>query len=198
MGVVGGKAVRGAETELATCSTTASQQWTYETDGLLRNSSAPGLCLDSHLGYSVRLAPCSASGGAARDIRYDFTLQGALIPRSDQDLALTPAATDGSGALVLKNRAAATAQRWTVDAAKADLRMEIVDWDTGHAPPPSASPSAAAAAPKMSKTASTAPTPAPGRAGSTPTATATPDFCTVRPYFCDGRGGGYGGGRHHH
>ncbi|MFD9094560.1 hypothetical protein, partial [Streptomyces collinus] len=31
MDVVGGKAIRGAETELATCSSTASQQWTYET-----------------------------------------------------------------------------------------------------------------------------------------------------------------------
>ncbi|MEU4039484.1 ricin-type beta-trefoil lectin domain protein [Streptomyces collinus] len=199
VGVVGGKAVRGAETELATCSSTASQQWTYESDGLLRNSSAPGLCLDSHLGYSVRLAPCTATGGTARDIRYDFTLQGALIPRSDQDLALTPAATDGSGALVLKNRAAATAQRWTIDAAKADLRMEVVDWDTGDIPLPSPSSPAARATPKVAKTPSAAPTPTPGRTTATPTAGATPDFCTVRPYFCDGSGGdgGYGGGRHH-
>ncbi|MFJ2724310.1 ricin-type beta-trefoil lectin domain protein [Streptomyces collinus] len=198
--VVGGKAVKGAETELATCSSTASQQWTYETDGLLRNLSAPGLCLDSHLGYSVRLAPCTATGGAARDIRYDFTLQGALIPRSDQDLALTPAATDGSGALVLKNRAAATAQRWTVDAAKADLRMEIVDWDTGDVPLPSPSPSTARATPKVSKTPAASPTPTPGRTTATPTATATPDFCTAHPYFCDGDGGngGYGGGGRHH
>ncbi|MET8584855.1 ricin-type beta-trefoil lectin domain protein [Streptomyces collinus] len=196
--VVGGKAVRGAETELATCSSTASQQWTYETDGLLRSSSDPGLCLDSHLGYSVRLAPCTATGGAARDIRYDFTLQGALIPRSDQDLALTPAATDGSGALVLKNRAAATAQRWTIDAAKADLRMEIVDWDTGDVPPPSPAPSTARATPTAAKTPATSPTP--GRTAATPTATASPDFCTVHPYFCDGGGGsgGYGGGGRHH
>ncbi|MFC9280809.1 ricin-type beta-trefoil lectin domain protein [Streptomyces collinus] len=200
VGVVGGKAVRGAETELATCSSTASQQWTYETDGLLRNSSAPGLCLDSHLGYSVRLAPCAATGGAARDIRYDFTLQGALIPRSDQDLALTPAATDGSGALVLKNRAAATAQRWTVDAAKADLRMEIVDWDTGDVPLPSPSPSAVTATPKVPKPPVTSPTPTPGRTTATPTATATPDFCTAHPHFCygDGGDGGYGGGGRHH
>ncbi|MER6470601.1 ricin-type beta-trefoil lectin domain protein [Streptomyces collinus] len=200
VGVVGGKAVKGAETELATCSSTASQQWTYETDGLLRNSSAPALCLDSHLGYSVRLAPCTATGRAARDIRYDFTLQGALIPRSDQDLALTPAATDGSGALVLKNRTAATAQRWTIDAAKADLRMEIVDWDTGDVPLPPPSPSTARATPGVSRTPAASTPPAPGRTTATPAGTATPDFCTAHPYFCygDGGDGGYGGGGRHH
>ncbi|MFG3009505.1 ricin-type beta-trefoil lectin domain protein [Streptomyces cinerochromogenes] len=136
--VVGEKAVEGAETELADCSAAPTQQWTYETDGLLRNAAAPDLCLDSSLGYSVRLAPCTATGRAARDIRYDFTLQGALVPRSDQGLALTPAATDGSGALVLKTRAPGTAQRWSVDTAHADLRMENVNWDGDSTPVPTA------------------------------------------------------------
>ncbi|MFG2881381.1 ricin-type beta-trefoil lectin domain protein [Streptomyces sp. NPDC048297] len=138
VGVAGQKAVRGAETELAPCSATPSQQWTYESDGLLRNASAPGLCLDSHLGYSVRLAPCSATGQAARNIRYDFTLQGTLVPRGSQDLALTPAATDGSGALVTKNRTGAVAEHWTLDTARPDLRMEIVDWDSAATPAPTA------------------------------------------------------------
>ncbi|GAB1339266.1 hypothetical protein ACE1SV_58560 [Streptomyces sp. E-15] len=132
--VVGERAVRGAETELATCSAAASQQWTYETDALLRSAAAPDLCLDSSLGYSVRLAPCSATGRAGRDIRYDFTLQGVLVPHSNRELALTPAATDGSGALVLKIRVAGTAQRWTVDTASADLRMENVNWGTAGTP----------------------------------------------------------------
>ncbi|MET9449634.1 RICIN domain-containing protein, partial [Streptomyces cinerochromogenes] len=136
--VVGEKAVEGAETELADCSAAPTQQWTYETDGLLRNAAAPDLCLDSSLGYSVRLAPCTATGRAARDIRYDFTLQGALVPRSDQGLALTPAATDGSGALVLKTRAPGTAQRWSVDTAHADLRMENVNWGGDSTPVPTA------------------------------------------------------------
>ncbi|MGW7422730.1 ricin-type beta-trefoil lectin domain protein [Streptomyces sp. NPDC054813] len=61
IGVVGKKPAKGAETELAECSSAAGQQWTYENDGLLRNGADPGLCLDSHLGYSVQLAPCSAS-----------------------------------------------------------------------------------------------------------------------------------------
>ncbi|MEU3858840.1 ricin-type beta-trefoil lectin domain protein [Streptomyces sp. NPDC028722] len=141
VGVVGAKAVQGAETELTACSAAPAQQWTYETDGLLRNAAAPDLCLDSRLGYSVRLAPCAAEGDAARTIRYDFTLQGVLVPRSNQDLALTPAATDGSGALVLKTRTAAGAgRRWTVDTAEPDLRMKNVDWDGDTVPVPPAVP----------------------------------------------------------
>ncbi|MFJ9817585.1 ricin-type beta-trefoil lectin domain protein [Streptomyces sp. NPDC101151] len=204
VGVVGKKAVKGAETEVTTCSSTASQQWSYESDGLLRNASAPDLCLDSHLGYSVRLAPCTATGKAAKDIRYDFTLQGALVPRSDQDLALTPAATDGSGALVLKNRSATSAQRWSVDTAKPDLQMEIVNWGTDSTRSPSPSPSAKAT-PKASKTPSPTPTPSATEPGPTQSSSPTPDYCSVYPDYCDWGGGGYGGGgygdgtgRHHH
>ncbi|TVZ90111.1 RICIN domain-containing protein [Streptomyces sp. BK340] len=192
VGVVGKKAVEGAETELTDCSSEASQQWSYETDGLLRNASAPDLCLDSHLGYSVRLAPCSVTGAAAKDIRYDFTLQGALVPRSDQDLALTPAATDGSGALVLKNRAANPAQRWTVDTAKPDLQMEVVNWDTDNttAPPPSAR-----STPKASATPSPASTPTASKSSPAPSSSPTRDYCSVYPDYCDwGGGGGYNGG----
>ncbi|EST35807.1 RICIN domain-containing protein [Streptomyces roseochromogenus] len=202
IGVVGQKAVEGAETELAACSATPSQQWTYETDGLLRNSSAPDLCLDSHLGYSVRLAPCSATGQAARNIRYDFTLQGTLIPRWNQELALTPAATDGSGALVLKDRAPGAAQRWGVDTAKPDLQMQNVNWDGDGTPSPTPTPHrttpAATPTPKASRTtapsAPTATTSAPA-----PTPSATFDPCSAYPYYCGDGGGGYGGygdGRH--
>ncbi|MFE1313230.1 RICIN domain-containing protein [Streptomyces sp. NPDC058755] len=203
VGVVGKKAVKDAETELTTCSSEASQQWSYETDGLLRNASAPDLCLDSHLGYSVRLAPCSVTGKAAKDIRYDFTLQGALVPRSDQDLALTPAATDGSGALVLKNRAANPAQRWTVDTAKPDLQMEVVNWDTDNTP--TASPPAKAT-PKASKSPSPTPTPTASKSSPAPSSSPARDYCSVYPDYCDWgggggyNGGGYGGGTggHHH
>lgn len=45
--IVGKKAVKGAETELADCSTTTVQQWSYETDGRLRSVADPDLCLDS-------------------------------------------------------------------------------------------------------------------------------------------------------
>ncbi|MFD5469730.1 ricin-type beta-trefoil lectin domain protein [Streptomyces sp. NPDC127105] len=130
VGPVGEKAVEGAETELTACSSVPGQQWVYETDGLLRSGAAPALCLDSHLGYSVRLAPCvDVSRPGAKNIRYDFTLQGTLVPRFDQDLALTPAATDGGGALVLKTRVKSDTQRWAMDTTMPELQMEVVNWD---------------------------------------------------------------------
>lgn len=197
VGVVGEKAVQGAETELTACAATATQQWTYETDGLLRSAAAPGLCLDSRLGYSVRLAPCAATGGAARGIRYDFTLQGVLVPRWNQELALTPAATDGSGALVLKIRAPGTAQRWSVDTAHADLRMENVNWGSDSTPVPvGGAPRGTSWAP-VTATASATPRArveaTPATPGPAPSPTVTGDPCTVDPEYCDRGGGGRGG-----
>ncbi|GGY05852.1 hypothetical protein GCM10010384_07530 [Streptomyces djakartensis] len=167
VGIAGEKAVAGAEAELADCSSDTTQQWTYETDGLLRSGAAPDLCLDSRLGYSVRLAPCS--GGSrpdAKDVRYDFTLQGALVARWNQDLALAPSATDGSGALVLKARADDEAQRWVIDGSKADLQMEAVTWNAPAAPAPRPTPTPAS---------TPAPTPTPsGTPPRTPAPSATP------------------------
>ncbi|MFF4825525.1 ricin-type beta-trefoil lectin domain protein [Streptomyces sp. NPDC001312] len=199
--VVGKKAVEGAETELAACSPAPGQQWVYETDGLLRSGAAPGLCLDSHLGYSVRLAPCvDASGPGARNIRYDFTLQGTLVPRFDQDLALTPAATDGGGALVLKTRAKSDTQRWAMDSSTPELQMEVVNWDldggssarpgpgTSEPAKPPAMPAPARSAPR------TTPPPTPSSAEPSPT-----DRCSSHGHPCSwddrNRRHRHGGGR---
>ncbi|MFF6910991.1 ricin-type beta-trefoil lectin domain protein [Streptomyces sp. NPDC012466] len=209
VGIDGKKAVAGGEAELTACSADSAQQWTYETDGLLRNGAAPDLCLDSQLGYSVRLAPCTgASRPDPKNIRYDFTLQGALVPRWDQDLALAPAATDGSGALVVKTRADDDTQRWVIDTSKADLQMEAVTWSAA-APAPRPAPTPA---PTPSKAPEPAPTPsatssAPQPAPSTPAATDSP--CYRYGYYCDadgqygnpdhgypGYGYGYGGYGH--
>jgi hypothetical protein len=195
VGIEGDKAVEDAEAELTACSSAAAQQWTYETDGLLRNGADPDLCLDSHLGYSVRLAPCTgASRPDTRDIRYDFTLQGSLVPRWNQDLVLAPAATDGSGALVLKTRADAEVQRWTIDTSKADLQMEVVNWNAA-APAPRPTPTAI-----PSKTPTATPTPTPPATPSatprpTPTSAAPTDSgCDRYGYPCDGDGrNGYPG-----
>lgn len=127
VGIVGGRVVEGAVTELTACSGGSVQQWTYETDGRLRNATEPDLCLDSSLGYVVRLSRCA--GGSQKNTdsaRYDFTVQGALVPRSGQDLGLAPAATDGSGALVLKVRDDADPQRWAIDSPDPDLQMRVV------------------------------------------------------------------------
>ena len=188
VGIDGEKAVEGGEAELTACSADAAQQWTYETDGLLRNGAAPDLCLDSRLGYSVRLAPCAGpSRPDPKHIRYDFTLQGALVPRSDQDLALAPAATNGSGALVLKARTDDEAQRWVIDTSKADLRMKAVNWNAA-APAPRPTPTPT---PTPSKTPEPGPTPsatspAPRPAPSSPAATDSP--CDRYGYYCDADG----------
>ncbi|MFH9821815.1 RICIN domain-containing protein [Streptomyces bobili] len=201
IGIAGTKATEGAETELATCSSDAGQQWSYEADGLLRNAENPDLCLDSRLGYSIRLAACTgASEAGAKNVRYDFTLQGTLVPRSNQNLALAPAATDGSGALVLKNRTDSGAQRWVIDTSQPDPQMQVVNWgadsnlaETKASAPPSAPEAARPPAP------SAAPEPAP-----TPT-TAAPSPAPTNPacgypyaYACSGSGGtpdyGYGNG----
>ncbi|KUO18226.1 ricin-type beta-trefoil lectin domain protein [Streptomyces dysideae] len=200
VGIVGGKAVEGAETELTTCSSAPGQQWSYETDGLVRNGEDLGLCLDSHLGYSVRLAPCTGTTHPdTKNIRYDFTLQGTLVPRFNQELALTPAATDGSGALVLKTRDANEDQRWVVDTSKTELQMEVVNWDAETPAAPKPTPT-----PKQAKT----PTPTPTATPSTPRPTPTPTSpypggatCSPYSYGCSwngdyGQGGwpGYNGG----
>ncbi|MDF2265976.1 RICIN domain-containing protein [Streptomyces coacervatus] len=201
--VVGKKAVKGAETELADCSSASVQQWSYETDGRLRSVADPDLCLDSHLGYSVQLTPCTGMDEpGARNIRYDYTLQGTLVPRWNQDLALTPAATDGSGALVVKTRDDGAAQRWVFDTSKADLQMQVVNWDAENSPSPSPKPT-----PKASQTPSPTPTPSatPTTAQPTPTsAYPTNPYCYYNPSYCGwggygsgsgyGNGSGYGGG----
>ncbi|MFD9000074.1 ricin-type beta-trefoil lectin domain protein [Streptomyces sp. NPDC059582] len=192
--VAGRKTVEGAEAELATCSSAPGQQWTYESDGLLRSVAAPGLCLDSRLGYSVRLAPCAGeSEPGGRNVRYDFTLQGTLVPRSNQNLALSPAATDGSGALVLKNRGDTTAERWVIDTSEPDPQMEAVNWDAD-------TPRAASPTPTPRKAQTPAPAPSATRATPAPTSSATTaDPCALYPYACSGNGRygeGYGNGGH--
>ena len=194
IGIAGTKAVEGAEAVLATCSATPGQQWSYEPDGLLRSAADADLCLDSHLGYSVRLAPCAGAGRSdVRNVRYDFTLQGTLVPRSGQDLALAPAATDGSGALVLKNREDGSQQRWVIDTSQPDAQMQYVNWGADSspsatpAPTPEASktPSPAARTPKSAPT-----TPAP--TGSSATDSTSCSY--VNRYTCEPNGDGHGYG----
>ncbi|MFC7846174.1 ricin-type beta-trefoil lectin domain protein [Streptomyces sp. NPDC057382] len=187
VGLDGGKAVEGAEALLTDCGSDPALQWVYETDGLLRSGADPNLCLDSGLGYSVRLAPCAGPSAAdAQDVRYDFTRQGALVPRSDENLALTPSATDGSGALVLKTRADDPVQRWVIDTSKADLRMQAVTWN---APAPARPPAPASTPPARPEPTPTpaATTPGPSPSSLEPTAVPCPRYA----YHCD-EDGGYG------
>ncbi|MFC3348642.1 ricin-type beta-trefoil lectin domain protein [Streptomyces echinoruber] len=195
VGLEGGRAVEGAEAELTSCSSGRTRQWVYEPDGLLHDVTAPRLCLDSHLGYSVRLAPCpGASRSDGKNVRYDFTLQGLLVPRWNQDLALTPAATDGSGTLVLKNRTDDPVQRWMIDTSEPDLQMAAVDWDgeptatpaprtTPTPRPPASTPAARTRKPSAA--------PATTRPAPTASASSGASCSYADPYACSW-GGGYG------
>ncbi|MEU6229936.1 ricin-type beta-trefoil lectin domain protein [Streptomyces sp. NPDC047042] len=181
IGIAGGKSVKGAEAELTGCSSAPGQEWSYETDGLLRNVAAPDLCLDSHLGYSVQLAPCTGpSQPGTKNVRYDFTLQGTLVPRWDQNLALTPADAKSSSPLVLKAREEDADQHWVFDSSSPSLQMEAVNWDAAD----ESSPPVVKKAPAPANTPAPAPTPTPAQPTPTPPAaqpTPPPPFPTTGP-----------------
>ncbi|MER5836380.1 RICIN domain-containing protein [Streptomyces sp. NPDC002130] len=108
----------GSGTKLAECSTVWTQQWTYEDDGLLRSVADPGLCLDSHKDAGVVVLGTCADEDAERgeDVRYDLTVQGELLPRWDEQLALTPAGDDPDADIVVKVRdRSSDAQRWQAE-----------------------------------------------------------------------------------
>ncbi|GDY67793.1 hypothetical protein AQJ43_34425 [Streptomyces avermitilis] len=160
IGIGKNKAVAGAEAVLVDCTSSATQRWEYETDGLLRSLAAPELCLDSHLGYSVQLAACAGeSQPGTKNVRYDFTLQGSLVPRWNQDLALTSASGGRGAALVLKPRTDSESQRWLADTSN-DLEMQSVNWGIGSE--------------------STAPTTRSAKSSATPTPAGTPTTGTPK------------------
>jgi hypothetical protein len=107
----------GTGARLAECTSQWSQQWTYEDDGLLRNVADPGLCLDSHKDAGVVvLGTCADEGDRRRDdARYDLTVQGELLPRWDEQLALTPTAPDANADIVVKVRDRGVDQRWAAE-----------------------------------------------------------------------------------
>ncbi|MEU6275289.1 ricin-type beta-trefoil lectin domain protein [Streptomyces populi] len=202
VGFAAAKPASGAEARLVPCSAESATQWSYATDGLLRDADRPSLCLDSHLGYSVRLASCAGSSEpAAENVRYDLTLRGVLVPRWNQDLALAPAADEGESALVLKLREDEPVQRWTFDASSPSLQLEVVNWDSTKGDARGSTtgrPSAPATAPAGPRTpTATAATPGPG----TPSAEPSGTSCPSASASCSGDGpggsvreGGYGTG----
>lgn len=140
----------GAGTRLAGCSSTWTQQWSYESDGLLRSVADPGLCLDSHATDGVvRLAGCVGAGRTdAGDVRYDLTVQGELLPRRSDDLAVTPARTDQDADIVVKVRDGSDDQRWATDGESAEPQsMSISGTDEPSTTPAGTQPSPAATSP---------------------------------------------------
>ncbi|MFJ9582445.1 RICIN domain-containing protein [Streptomyces acidicola] len=117
----GGKAKEGAATELAVCSSAWTQKWSYDDDGQLRSVANPELCLDSHVDAGVVvLGECtSEKSDRAEDVRYDLTVQGELLPRWEEELAVAPTNSDPKADIVVKVRDGSDAQRWATDGASA-------------------------------------------------------------------------------
>ena len=116
-----GEVKAGSGTELAACSSAGTQQWSYETDGLLRSAADPDLCLDSHVDAGVVVLGTCASEKSKRadDVRYDLTVQGELLPRWQEQLALTSTTGDAGADIVVKVRSGSKDQRWLTDSTTA-------------------------------------------------------------------------------
>ncbi|MFI6932143.1 RICIN domain-containing protein [Streptomyces sp. NPDC050287] len=116
-----GEARKGAGTQLAACSSAPTQQWSYETDGLLRSVADPDLCLDSHVDAGVVILGTCAAEKDKRgdDVRYDLTVRGEFLPRWDGQLALTSTTDDAGADIVVKVRDGSDEQRWLTDPASA-------------------------------------------------------------------------------
>ncbi|GGL63727.1 hydrolase [Streptomyces fumigatiscleroticus] len=133
-----GEPKAGAGTELAVCSATWTQQWSYENDGLLRSVADPGLCLDSHADAGVIVLGTCADRGEQRadDVRYDLTVRGELLPRGEKGLALTATTGDPEADVVAKVRDGSAGQRWRTDPARAtDGSLSTAGTDTPAARP---------------------------------------------------------------
>ncbi|KUL21005.1 hydrolase [Streptomyces regalis] len=112
-----GEVRSGARAQLAECSSAASQQWSYQANGLLRSAAVPTLCLDSDPGAgTVVLANCLAHAG---EVSYDLTVHGELLPRRSDGLAV---ACGKGKSVVVTERDGSEAQRWLLDGGLADVR----------------------------------------------------------------------------
>ncbi|MGW4564955.1 RICIN domain-containing protein [Streptomyces sp. NPDC004561] len=126
--VRGGRITAGAAVRLAVCSSTASQQWSYQDDGLLRSAADPTLCLAADPGSkSVLLDGCLVHAG---EVSYDLTLHGEILLRGHKGLALAQGSDGSSAEVEVADRDGAAAQRW------------VLEPDEGGQPSPTAAPDA--------------------------------------------------------
>ncbi|MER6026994.1 RICIN domain-containing protein [Streptomyces sp. NPDC001851] len=118
--VRGNAVVAGAGVALAPCSSAASQQWSYQDDGLLRSAADPGLCLAADPGTkSVALAGCVVHAG---EVAYDVTVRGEILLRRPAGLALSAGSGGTSARVGLAPRDGSPEQRWAVDPGPDGLR----------------------------------------------------------------------------
>jgi hypothetical protein len=111
----GGRIEAGAPAVLAACSPAASQQWSYQDDGLLRSTAAPTLCLaaDPDRGRAV-LDNCLVHAG---EVFFDLTVRGELLLRRGHgDQVVTPGTGGSRTDVVVADRDGSEGQRWVFDA----------------------------------------------------------------------------------
>ncbi|MEV0743389.1 RICIN domain-containing protein [Streptomyces sp. NPDC050549] len=111
---VDGPITAGASIHLTACSSTDSEQWSYEFDGLLRSQADPALCLTADpRTRRIQLSQCVVHSG---EVSYTITRRGQLLLRERQDLAVAPGDGDRSTEAVVASRDASDRQRWTLQA----------------------------------------------------------------------------------
>ncbi|WP_445399355.1 ricin-type beta-trefoil lectin domain protein [Streptomyces sp. LE64] len=115
--VLGRRPVQGARAALLPCADGRTMQWSYEGDGLLRSGADARLCLDSHAAEGLAALDSCAGRDAdhGTDVRYDLTVQGQLVPRWKDDLALAPIAAGAGAAVAVKVRDRSARQRWAFE-----------------------------------------------------------------------------------
>ncbi|MFF3205305.1 RICIN domain-containing protein [Streptomyces sp. NPDC002962] len=112
-----GLARPGAGVVLAGCSSAASQQWSYQDDGLLRSVADPTLCLGADPGHrTTALVSCLVHAG---ETFFDLTVRGELLLRRDDALVVARAAGKPGAAVVVTERDGSGGQRWVFDKAAA-------------------------------------------------------------------------------
>ncbi|MCD9878438.1 RICIN domain-containing protein [Streptomyces guryensis] len=115
---VDGRLTVGAGIHLTACSSTESERWSYEFDGLLRSDADPSFCLTADpRTRNVQLALCVVHSG---EVSYTITARGELLLRGRQDLALAPGRGGRSTEVVVADRDASDRQRWTLEAAETE------------------------------------------------------------------------------
>ncbi|MFJ8111467.1 RICIN domain-containing protein [Streptomyces sp. NPDC096132] len=129
----GGRAESGAAAVLTACSSAASQQWSYQDDGLLRSAAAPTLCLAADPGRgSAALARCVVHSGEAF---FDLTVRGELLLRRDGELVVAPGTGRARAKVVVTERDGSERQRWVFDTADAVKSAPAPEGQTPAEPP---------------------------------------------------------------
>jgi hypothetical protein len=109
----GGRTGSGTAAVLTACSSAASQQWSYQREGLLRSIADPALCLVADPGpRTVGLDGCLVHSGEAF---FDLTVRGELRLRRDGDLVVAPDPGEAGPDVVVTERDGGADQRWVFD-----------------------------------------------------------------------------------